>query len=116
LSCVKVAKKQPHLQNGELQRCSYSSTNNLSYIMPAYAVGCSSNMPAEAGSSHGSIAEEIEPNKDIYYAVKPNQMTYMDDAGVSRSIHMPRGKTEEAYRHFENKDWKALSLFPAWSV
>ena len=57
-----------------------------------------------------------EPDQDFYYAVQPNQMTYVDDAGVSRSIHIPRGKNEEACEHFKNEDWKALSLFPEWSI
>jgi hypothetical protein len=73
-------------------------------------------MVADTSSPHASTSEGMEPGKDFYYAIKPNQMTYVDDAGVSRSIHTPRGKNEEAYRHFENKDWKALSLFPIWSM
>jgi hypothetical protein len=56
-----------------------------------------------------------EPDKDFYYAVQPNQMTYTDDTGVSRSIHIPRGKNQEACEHFKHEDWKALSLFPTWS-
>jgi hypothetical protein len=73
-------------------------------------------MPADTTSSHASTSEGAETDKDFYYAIKPNQMTYVDDAGVSQSIHIPRGKNEEAYRHFENEDWKALSLFPIWSM
>jgi hypothetical protein len=57
-----------------------------------------------------------EPDKDFYYAVQPNQMTYTDDTGVSRSIHIPRGRNQEAYDHFKNEDWEALSLFPTWSM
>jgi hypothetical protein len=75
-----------------------------------------SNMPANDTSSHASTSDGTEPGKDFYYAVKPNQMTYTDDTGVSRSIHIPRGKNEEACRHFANEDWKALSLFPIWSM
>jgi hypothetical protein len=87
-----------------------------SLIMPAYAVRSPSNMPADTTSSRASTFEGTEPDKDFYYAVKPNQMTYTDDAGVSRSIYIPRGKNEEAYRHFEHEDWKSLSLFPIWSM
>lgn len=57
-----------------------------------------------------------EPGEGFYYAVQPNQMTYVDDKGVSRSIHIPRGKNQEACDHFANEDWKALSLFPTWSM
>lgn len=57
-----------------------------------------------------------EPDQDFYYAVQPNQMTYTDDTGVSRSIHIPRGKNQEACEHFKNGDWEALSRFPTWSM
>ncbi|KAM0710764.1 hypothetical protein Q7P35_001502 [Cladosporium inversicolor] len=56
-----------------------------------------------------------EPDKNFYYAVQPNQMTYVDDTGVSRCIHIPRGKNQEACERFKNEDWKALSLFPEWT-
>jgi hypothetical protein len=87
-----------------------------SLITPAYAIRSPSKMPADTASSHTSTFEGTEPDKDFYYAVKPNKMTYVDNAGISRSIHIPRGKNEEACRHFVNEDWKALSLFPAWSM
>lgn len=57
-----------------------------------------------------------EPDENFYYAVQPNQMNYVDDSGVSRCIHIPRGKFQEACEHFKNEDWKALSLFPIWSM
>ena len=57
-----------------------------------------------------------EPDENFYYAVQPNQMNYVDDTGVPRRIHIPRGKFQEACEHFENEDWEALSLFPTWSM
>jgi hypothetical protein len=69
-------------------------------------------------SNQTNLSQKPSPelDKDFYYAVQPNQMTYTDDTGVSRNIHIPRGKTQEAYEHFKNEDWKALSLFPTWSM
>jgi hypothetical protein len=61
-------------------------------------------------------ATSPEPEDDFYYAVQPNQMMYVDDTGVSRSIHIPRGKNQEVCELFKNEDWKALSLFPEWSM
>lgn len=57
-----------------------------------------------------------EPEENFYYAVQPNQMNYVDDSGVSRCIHIPRGRFQEACEHFKKEDWKALSLFPTWSM
>ena len=57
-----------------------------------------------------------EPDENFYYAMQPNQMNYVDNTGVSRCIHIPRGNFQEACEHFENEDWKALSLFPTWSM
>lgn len=55
-------------------------------------------------------------DKDFYYAVQPNKMTYLDGAGVSRCVHIPRGKNQEACEHIMNEDWEALELFPTWSM
>jgi hypothetical protein len=90
----------------------YLDAHNLSIIVNVEERTCH----ADTSSPHVSTSEWTEPGTDFYYAVKPNQMTYVDDTVVSRSIHIPRGKNEELYRLFENQNWKALSLSPAWSM
>lgn len=60
-------------------------------------------------------APDPNPGQEFYYAVQPNQMTYVDGNDVSRQIHIPKGKNQEARQHFMDKDWEALARFPTWS-
>jgi hypothetical protein len=107
---------QSRLRKEGLQLSNCNSMIRPSLILPAHTVRSPSNMPADTSSPLVSTSEWTEPGTDFYYVVKPNEMTYVDDTGVSRSIHIPRGKNEELYRLFENQNWKALSLSPAWSM
>jgi hypothetical protein len=66
----------------------------------------------DSGQAPSSVVDE-----QFYYAVQPNSMTYTDDTtGVSRSIHIPKGRFVEACEHMVNENWEALSLFPTWSM
>lgn len=56
------------------------------------------------------------PGKDYYYAVEPNQMTYIDGQGVLKTIHIPKGRNQEARQYFLNKNWEALAQFSEWST
>ena len=69
-----------------------------------------------SGIVNAGQASDSRPDDEFYYAVQPNQMTYTDNTGVSRSIHIPRSKFHEACKHMENEDWEALSRYPTWSM
>ena len=45
---------------------------------------------------------------------QPNMMTFTDEAGDERMIHLPSGKAGDAAKLFQSGDWEGLKGFPVW--
>jgi len=46
--------------------------------------------------------------------VQPNMMSYTDDKGIVRQIHLPTGLYQKAVDHLTKNEYDELAKFPKW--
>ena len=68
------------------------------------------------GSPNPANSSDPMPDKNYYNAVEPNQMTYTDGQGLLKTMHIPKGRNQEAGQYLLEKNWDALAHFPDWSM